>query len=282
MEEKLIKFVHEVTDEIEPQYCAQEKTIAEKLRKKLGITELKEHKVGTFSHRIHRAAGTEQFNISPQENRDFPLHVDLSYRHNHCPVYVEIKYFYRQKNNYCNYPTLFDGEDISGFVFSEFPHDNYDFLNSRPIYKNKSEGKNYELMTNFHEGQIWHDIVRLLLFMQINPKATCYLVGFICNKHEGSNSIISGENEKIKNLVNNRLNQIISYMQEKWPGNYQSYFMYKPKGWTGEENLSIQSICSKKEFGFDIRDVCVREDQNFISYIIKIEEASPKKRQCLP
>jgi len=140
-------------------------------------------------------------------------------------------------------------------------------------------------MTNFHEGQIWHDIVRLLLFMQINPKATCYLAGFICNKDENSDkpkSIIQGKNPEIAQLIEDRLTNIISSMKGYRNEGYQSYFMYKSKGWDGDENLSIQSICSEKEFVFDIRDVCVREDQSFISYIIKVEEASPKKRRCLP
>ena len=197
-----------------------------------------------------------------QENGNFSP--DIVLERNGTLILVENKRFYTDDNQRDKY-LFFEKNELGTFKKWE-PN------NNSPHYEPYFKKNCSELLTFFKEGQLWFDVVRLLLFKKAlqsdDRNIKLYLIGYIPKYHTISS--------KKKKDIDSRLQSILKKLNNKLEKDQliRCYYIDNRNG------INLRSLCYQVEdnkiLKFSSREI--DSNENFFFYAIKIEENKNNSR----
>lgn len=185
------------------------------------------------------------------EDKKKPFHADINIKSKDIDggAIIEVKRFYPYSN--AN-PCIYKNEKIEEQKFYSWPQKN-NAWETKAIYT-----KNETLyFTFFKEGQIWHDINRLLLFSSHHPGDELYSIGLLPHRINGSEFSCLKEKE----YIINKISEILDLFKSE-DGGRSTYYMHS--------NGTIFSIKPDTSFDYTLSDAQVIISDTISAYILKI------------
>lgn len=188
--------------------------------------------------------------LNPSFSRDVYKYYDLTLPE--ISFKIENKFIDITKKSQCSYLFLRDGISPVSYKYIKtgFPPNNSDFEKSSPIIRTSNIEESF-ILTEFHEGQLWEDVARL---MQCS-NSTKYMIGVILT------------NNKLDTIIS-RLNYLLLFLRDNIV-KYKNkiYMMYQNGGKIEYQSIAINNFDYELISGFSGK---TQSGTTFVAYMIKL------------